>query len=907
MPRIRPIPLWQAALARQLQGLGYRAICANRPPHPMTLGNCISANPLGRWLVAIGLTQLAALSQTAGSDTTVELRGRVTNWTGQPLAGAVVAFQPREGVTTADLLSAPPHETDAEGRFAINVPALTKPGSAKPRLVVVSRGMAAREPALASFEAINARTKGLDGRLRKPVDLGDIKLIRGTRLFGRVRDTDGRPVPGVNIVAKDLLDGHKLLRGTPLHCVCRAKSNDSGIFELPATLPNAVQLTVVAPNYLRQQIAPVAVGTPLEITLTPGGTIAGRALDDSGSGVAGAQVRAEYERRGPVTTTHTAADGSFALPLEYAGRYRLRIDADGQLDDETDEENPRLKGHSPVLEGSQENLELTVEPPANEKKLEKIRIRAVLADSGAPINNFRAAGVWHQFASNNNNYLEYLFARALPNSKPARTGVAEIAAPATNSTNGILRVLAEGFAPATKRDVDWEKPDEPTEKLEVVIEMVPQSTASGTVVDAQTGQPLAGAKVWAIPRADVTQGLYNQNSPTPADAVTTGPDGKFVLTQLGEGEWQALVHVADRPTVAPVDFDLEQTEHRTDLAIQVLAGTTVQGRITGINIADGSKVFLHRLPRMNFGINSGLMSVRPTQIARQLLDADGAFRFDGIPRGQYVLAMNVPAKPRCGPGITLPIEPLRVRGKGLQGDFDASEDVPGQISGIVRFPQIGIPFDRLVVVARQIADRNGTALAIGRNNYTGPRSFVGPDGRFALTTTRGRYLLALIDLSTNLVLAHTTEPIPSHGSADCEVSIPLTQVRVVLAPESVDGPMALVDRIEVRLQHEGDNQAAKLLNANINRDYGCGIDVPPGVSEVTLALPPGRAVILARNNIVRLHLGNNFYNQPPLGDSELEIDSAADSGAECVLTVSEPPEVPGDNGNANQGLPEADK
>ena len=343
------------------------------------------------------------------------------------------------------------------------------------------------------------------------------------------------------------------------------------------------------------------------------------------------------------------------------------------------------------------------------------------------------------------------------------------------------------------------------------------------------------------------------------------------------------------------------------LSVKVPAGAAVQGNITGMKITEGSAAVMLQLPKLNLGPNSGMAQVRPTEIAEQALADDGAFHFDNLALGNYVLAMRLPARPRCGPPITMPIEPMRVRAKGIQGDFDASEDVPGQISGTVRFPQASVPFNQLVVVARQVTDRRGSILAIGRNNYNGPRSFVGPDGRFSLTTSKGRYLLALIDLGSDLAIASTTEPIPSHGSADCEISVPMAQIRVRLEPEVPDAQIALVDRLEIRLQLEGDNQAAKLLNTSMNRDQGAGVAVPPGANEITLVLPKGRAVLVARSNVTRLELSNNFYNQPPLGDCELDIDPQTEPVSECTLRVIEPPEVATDDGAGNQGLPAADK
>lgn len=833
-------------------------------------------------------TALASGAPRAQEPATVPLRGQVVTWQGEPVAGAAIAFGAEDEWTTAQLLAGPPLRTDTEGRFTVAVPA--RPESPPARLFVAAEGMAAIAP--------NVRWQYADTappRQRAATDMGRITLPLGTRLFGRVRDVDGRPVAGAVVVARDMLDGHRLLRGPVVGTLCRAVTDRSGIFQLPAALPNAVVLDVSHPGSYRQTLEPVAAATPLEITLVPSGRIAGRVLDAAGSGIAGAMVRALYERSGPTTTATTAADGSFALPLEYRARYRLR--ATLAADPDAVPPAPAANSHSALLEGPRANLELTLTAGEAAEAPERLAIRAVAAGDRTPVADFRAVAVWEDYANRNANYLEYRLSYHMQRSGvAAKGGAAEVPGPGPNGAAvGAVRVLAPGRAPFTRTDVAWSEVEPGRAREPLVVELEPEATLGGTVVDERSGEPLAGATLWARPALDPRLGVYDRSNAPPEDAVTAAADGSFTLRQLGAGSWHVRVRHPGRPPMPAVTVALERAEQRAGFELRMPAGATVAGRIVGMPIPQGSGVFLHELPRLSFGGTSHVRMVGAGPPAEPtLLDPDGRFEFEGVALESFVLVLVLPSPPRCGQSLHVPIEPMRVRREGIRRDFDVAVDVPGRLAGQVTFARAAVPFERLVVVAQEVTDAGTHTIVQPQGNLTGPRTFVAPDGRFELPVSPGTHRLLLVDLLTSVVLAESPAGVTAKPGTTATADLPaeLAQVRVRLVPENEGGAMAVVDRLEVRFQPADSPAAPGLIVMNENYDQGVGLPVPDGTTELVFVLPAGRATLLARSAVPQLRGDGPRWEPGPLGRAELEIAAGAADDAAVEVPVVAPPEVP---------------
>lgn len=854
----------------------------------------------------------------ASAPETVQLRGRVVTWQGQPIAGAGVAFAPVNSLTTARLLAEPPVRTDADGRFTLAVPALV--GSADvdtPGLLLAAKGASAANPSVKWKFEPQPKVAGKKDAPRPPArrldtDIGDVVLLDGVRLIGRVRDAAGKGIAGVAVTARDLLDGHRNLPGPPTQVFCRAVTDASGIFELPCALPFGMTIDFAAPGFLRARLYGTVPGAPLEVTMQPGERVLGRVVGEDGAIVPGALVRASYERSGATTPVRAGDDGRFELPLEYAGRFRVtasrpRPPAAGL----TPANQPVERAESDILERATANLELVLKAPAaaaapaGATPAPKLRVQAVGAD-GKPIAEFRAAAVWNQFAAQNASYLDY---SARQSARDAEGGEATVSGPGEGEpTTGIVVVTAAGFAPAYVRDIEWSEATAATDKP-VVATLVPEATIEGRVVDDSTGAPIAGAKVTVQQRQDPSRGSWSAGEDT-TPSVTTAADGTFVIGQLGEGDWALQCLHPERPKGPPTDVTLVRSEHKVGLELKMIAGARVAGRITGMVIPTGAKVLLDAIGAPRFNNNYLFRSTGTSQV-RDLpgapVAADGSFTMSGIALKSFYLVLELPVAPRCGGAVYVPLEPLRVRPGGVVRDIDASLDLPGRIAGRVRYPR-AVPTAALpVVVAEQLDDDEQQQHFFGGNQYPGPRAFVAADGTFTLPLVRGRYRLRVVDAVTGLVMAAPTERFVVAADAEVrtEIAVPLTELVVQLQGPKDSVALAGVDRLEVRHEPAVKEGGGMVVFGGNNDEYdmGSGLPVPFGTTSLRLWLPEGKVTLFARGGVARLQRDGKAANPGPLAREEFDLAADEPSPREVTLRLAEvpPPDAPEVKSDADAG------
>jgi len=154
----------------------------------------------------------------------------------------------------------------------------------------------------------------------------------------------------------------------------------------------------------------------------------------------------------------------------------------------------------------------------------------------------------------------------------------------------------------------------------------------------------------------------------------------------------------------------------------------------------------------------------------------------------------------------------------------------------------------------------------------------------------GTYKLLLIDLATGVALATTKTDVKvrAGGQETAALETELASVHVTLAPEDKGKPVALVDRIEVR--HEAKNATQKIVG-NDNYEQAMSVGLAAGQAEVTLLLPAGNAVLLARNNVTSIRTDDQRWNVPPVGRQEIEIKVAGDARMDVEMKIGAPPEI----------------
>lgn len=875
------------------------------------------------WFCLPSLSVVAQAQPEATPTPIVELTGRVISWDGQPIAGVAIRCEPMRGHLTSELLRSPHTVTDADGRFRLQAKPPAPDSLNPPQLFLGMKGLAAvsrniswkrkdvagaaaagalawvppeeddEDPEPGEEAAIPAE-KPAAVQYEAETAMGDIVMAPGGRLSGRVRDADGKPLAGVEVVARDLLEqGNALRSGRSFGFYTATSTDNSGIFLLPCALPMGATLSFKLDGYYRERIEPVSTSTGVEMTLRPSGWIQGRVLDTEGRAIAEASVSISYELQtgqGSGATVRTGDDGSFRISIDNPGRWRAR--ATKRFDKQY------LETRSDVFQGPKEHLELSFKPLEEKEAAQKLPIVVVAKATGKSVPLFKAASVWEEYANQNANYLDYRLRSGLRNAAPSKGGTGEVSGPGKQGIAvGAVRVIAPGLAPATVKEVEWKEPEGEAKPEPLKIELEPEASIRGKLVDETTGQPVVGAQVFARTRQDRNQGYYDDGSSVPLEAVKSGEDGSFHLRGLGEGSWEVVVVDKSRPKVPPKEVDLAAQEHKTELLIPIPTGSTVAGTLKGATLGHGARVFLSRLPKQTFGDSSGYYShYSSSQAPAETTEVapDGSFQIHGVSLDNHLLVVRLPSQPRLGGDLFLPLEPFRVRRDGIRRDFDCSEDLPGRIHGKISFQHADVPFDRLVVVARLVSEEGRQFFSPYDNRFPGPRSFVGQNGEYELRLGPGTYQMIVVDLATSLAIHHETKKVElaTGGSAERDLVLELAKIELELKQAPDVKECAQVERIEIRLLTKSMKEGGMNFGGNDNYDMGTGIRLPFGQTKLEVVLPPGDATFLARNQVAQLRVDDERWNIAPLGRGELEIAVGQGAKTSCVIEVGAPPEIP---------------
>src|SRR5579872_5158739 len=235
----------------------------------------------------------------------------------------------------------------------------------------------------------------------------------------------------------------------------------------------------------------------------------------------------------------------------------------------------------------------------------------------------------------------------------------------------------------------------------IVVELIPQATISGKVVD-EDGDPLPSFHV------QVFRYAYNRNGREflPVASGTSGPDGAFTAGNLPPGRYYVAAMnsrnmlVAAQPerlaTKGPAEnyvmaYFPNATDFRSASAVYVAAGQelhgieirlqkqpvfTIRGKVAASIPTEGVEVTLKT--------QGPEMIIRPRQTAI-IRDKDGRFEFDNIAPGNYVIESNPNASfiQRNRPDVAAYYE-ITVSDHDLE-DVVVSLAPLAEISGTVKF------------------------------------------------------------------------------------------------------------------------------------------------------------------------------------------------------------------------------
>lgn len=236
--------------------------------------------------------------------------GRVVDEAGRPLAGARLRPEVLDGRGLPAVVSeSMAGESSANGSFALG------PLPAGP----IGIGVAHRGYAPVRVTATV--------RSRESTDVRDVTLESGLAIRGRVRGRDRVGLAGVLLRAE--------AEGAEPRATSDAETDADGAFEISGLPAATYAITAQAAGFAAGHAKAPAGGDPIEIVLSPGGSITGRVVDAAGEPLAGVSVQGEAEgddagERGSFwITTGDAGDGRFTTNDTTPGTYALRVRASG--------------------------------------------------------------------------------------------------------------------------------------------------------------------------------------------------------------------------------------------------------------------------------------------------------------------------------------------------------------------------------------------------------------------------------------------------------------------------------------------------------------------------------------------------------------------------------------------------
>ena len=632
--------------------------------------------------------------------------GTVRGPDGKPVAGALVVVTPER----LDIAVAPASaKTDAGGQFRVDL------RSAAPfTLRVEAVGLAAR--------TLRHQLAG------SPIA---VVLARGTTIDGFVRETtSGTPVPGATVEAREETRGGGGLAWDPDSGVVRTTTDAKGAYRLEGLAPGLYTLTAVARGLGRAERRSAPAGRPADLLLMAGGAVSGTVTDARGKPVDGAILRLTPTTpfaREPVLVARTDARGTFAIYGTPAGEWRVV----GRHPDLA----PAISAPVTVDRDAEARADLVMSPPATVRGRlvgpgeKPTRGHAILKEiAGVTAPEILAAdltaeaggdGVFALRAGPGSHSLEV----KAPGQAARRLDVDVRGAGETVDLGDVVlevgtairgRVRDSANRPVESAEVstfyDYESFEERTDAsgayvlaglhagmysvsvtaagmgraqrrveagasgIDFVLQ--PAGRITGLVVD-EGGRAVEAFRVVARLRARSGYGGTMRDNFAAAD-------GRFVLEEVGEGEYVLDVSAPDRaPTVVP--------------DVKVAAGSTADVgtvRLTAGGIVRGLVVDATSAPVSGATASISGTARDYTRTAPEVTtDAGGAFEFRGVPPGAAQVTVTHPA---YAPGVASGLEvdpakgPVETRVVMSQG---------GRIEGRVRTRSGVLPVGAMVEVS----------------------------------------------------------------------------------------------------------------------------------------------------------------------------------------------------------------
>ncbi|MEZ6038781.1 MAG: carboxypeptidase-like regulatory domain-containing protein [Planctomycetota bacterium] len=752
--------------------------------------------------IAFAASPLTA-QQTAAEPHLV--RGTVLDENGAPLAGAAIGvFVASAELDTAALLKAPLAVSDADGNYQLDVGG----AGAWPSLLIAARDRQA--------VAIRLGSRPASGEQR----VVEVVLVPGVQLIGRVRGPDGAALAGAHVSVEGALRTSSV---GALSVRSGAFVNARGIFVVPCLPSSGLRVTIRCAGYVGCTML-AAKESPLDVTLQPAAVVRGRVVDVAGDPVADAPVRSVFVASPPpMSPCRTDADGRFSLDVPPDLLLRVKVSVDGRT------------YVSQLLRGAHDDVVLReAEPETVEDRKVKLVVRD--AASGETLPKVHVSRL--MFGASNP--VTTLFHRHDTGEDYA--GDAEV--PLQSSTRCLLvEAPGHGF-----ELVDLDDDSKPLE-----VSLGPEAVITGVVTDADTGKPLAGAHVRALPKGNSS----GSGGTLEGIAPVSDAQGRYRIEGLRPGEYSVQVHAADRVASQPETVDLtEQREATLALAAQAPIWLDV---VAEGELAAGPPPQLRGDSLRWEGGGNGFFQHRTTPPVPMVVRTAGTTRFGPVAGLRGDLQVWMPSRLRCDAGSALQ---LPVSDDGVRLDLTQLRSVV--VSGRVEVADL--PTARLAVTAERVDVQRDLHAA---------RAGLEAGGQFHLDLLPGSYRLALLDLETGMEIFSEARELAVGAETKAPVLKPeLHWLSVQLESEPANGELA-VQTLRVSVQDEA--------GARSSASRAGSVPVVPGQRTLRLLVPPGTATIAASRAAAKLGRNPRSYQYETVVEQDVRV-----AGPETTVTLKVP-------------------
>lgn len=763
----------------------------------------------------------------------VTIRLRMCDGQGVPLQQGGVVVGRYDEVTTTDALKAPQATCDKDGVVLFQT-------RVKSDRWLRDEVLLAASPGKASIRYRNPFF-GRSGYQKPPtwIDLGDVRLPKAHTMIGRVRDPDGKPVVGARVVAADCLGPYPWLTVT---YGAQVETDERGLFRLPGILGSAMTLAVEAEGYYAERFPSVGLGTPLDIGLRRSGFLEGTVVDATGAPASGVMMVTEefiLERR----STYRVEDGRFRIGIADPCRFKLTF---------YDRESG-AKADSKLLDGPAQGIAIKL----GERTEEQFSVRAVDSATGRPLAKIRASVFWFDMEADDNIRMSLISTARGSDDK----GVVALPVPGEGPRSvGVVYVQADGYAPLFQAKVKG-KPGG-----QFVAKMVVGAKVRGTVLDAQTGKPVAGVQV----SCGIYQSRRTRQARLGRSTLVTGADGTFAFPMLGDGTYELVARYPTGTAQATKRIKAETGKDLDPVTLQLPAGVSVRGVLKGAP----------RGARIALGGDDASAAQNPTTSGGSVLAAtnfegavpivDGRFELPHRAKAEENLYLIVPQPPRQGAAVRMELQKVEVSDQDLDLEIDCSAHLPATLTGKVTFDGADVPGGRFVVVATEQHDDKGRwvrhDIQVARRRWC----LLGTDGRYSIPVGRGPHTLEVIDSATGIEVLPPVEPfeVQAGKAVTRDLKVPVVEVRATFDVEQGELPAR---RVTVSCGEKHDLMGPMTLFGGGSHGSR-GFDIPGIGKPVSFYVPPGTIWLKVEKGATRIEGGTISFGGDPLVEEQREAE-----------------------------------